>query len=100
MIRHIVMLNLPEGHNAAELEDVMDGLSRLNIAGFEGFEHGPNRDFESKSQDYPYGFICHFSDAAALERYAMDPNHQALGGRLVALCNGGANGIMVMDLDV
>ena len=100
MIKHIVMLNLPADHDTEELADIMVGLSELPLAGLEGFEHGPNRDFEAMSQDYPYGFICTFADEAALHRYANDPNHQALGGRLVALCNGGADGIMVMDLAI
>lgn len=100
MIQHIVMLNLPNDHDASELQDVMAGLSALEIEGFTGFEHGLNKDFEQKSQNYPYGFICTFADEAALERYAQNPDHQALGGRLVALCTGGADGIMVMDLAV
>ncbi len=102
MIRHIVMLNLEPGHNAKDLGDVMQGLADLQpqIDGFVAFEHGINRDFERKSQEYPYGFICTFNDAAALSAYADDATHKALGARLVAMCRGGAAGIMVMDLDV
>lgn len=100
MIQHIVMLNLPNDHDASELQDVMAGLSALEIEGFTGFEHGPNKDFEQKSQDYSHGFICTFSDEAALGRYAQTPDHLALGRRLVTLCTGDADGIMVMDLAV
>lgn len=100
MIQHVVMLNTRQDHDPAELTDVMVGLGELQIDGFNGFQHGPNKDLELKSQDYPYGFICTFQDEAALRRYASNPDHQALGARLVALCNGGADGIMVMDLAV
>lgn len=96
MIRHIVLLNLRGDHDAAELTAVMTGLGQLEM---HGFEHGPNRDFEGKTPNYPYGFICTFVDAPALALYADDPKHQALGARLVALCVGGADGILVMDLD-
>ena len=100
MIQHIVMLNLADGYDPVELEDVMAGLSSLEIDGFTAFAHGPNRDFEQKTQEYPYGFICTFSDEATLQKYAKDPDHKALGARLVALCTNGADGIMVMDLDL
>ena len=99
MIQHIVMLSLNEGYDQSELADVMQGLSVLQIPGFVGFTHGPNRDLENKTPDHPYGFICTFADADALRRYAGDAAHQALGARLVALCGGGG-GIMVIDLEV
>ena len=99
MIQHIVMLNLSD---RGDLPAVMDGLAGLvgEIDGFTEFAHGANIDLEMKSQNYAYGFICAFTDQAALERYAADPRHQALGGRLVAMCEGGGDGIMVIDLAV
>ena len=102
MILHFVGLNLRADHDAAELSGVMAGLAALVsvIDGFEGFEHGPNLDFEGKSADYPYGFLCRFTNAQALSAYADDPRHKALGGQLVEMCNGGADGIVVFDLDV
>lgn len=100
MIKHIVMLNLRPDHDAEELAAIMAGLDALDIKGFTGFSHGPNHDIENKSPDYPYGFICNFKDLQGLHRYASNPDHGALGARLVALCCGGADGIMVMDLDV
>lgn len=99
MILHVVMLGLPEGYDTAELALVMAGLKSLNIPGLQKFEHGPNIDLERKTQDYPYGFVCTFANQTALETYASDPHHQALGARLAALCGGGEN-IMVMDLAV
>jgi len=102
MIRHIVILELIPNHDVSELAEVMAELNALvgKIEGFTKFEHGPNRDLEEKSQAYPYGFICTFDDEASLQTYANDPRHQALGARLVAMCKGGGDGIMVMDLDI
>ena len=100
MIRHVVALSLsdPAGRDLAA---VMDGLAALvgAIPGFTGFAHGPNRDAEGKSPEYPYGFICDFADRAALDRYGADPRHVALGQRLVALCRGGGAGVLVFDLE-
>ncbi len=102
MIEHAVFLSLAPGHDPAELAGVMDGLRALvgEIDGFTGFRNGPNIDAEGKSPDHPYGFICTFEDRAALDCYAADPRHRALGARLVALCSGGAEGIVVYDLEV
>ena len=77
----------------------MNSLGALvgTIDGFEAFHHGPNIDLEGKSPEAAYGFTGVFSDKAAVLRYADDPRHQALGGRLVALC-GGADRIKVYDI--
>lgn len=101
MIQHIVALKLRDGVGPDSLQDLMQELSDLvpQIAGFAAFQHGPNLDREAKSPDFPYGFICTFDDDAALARYAEDARHQALGARLVALCHGGADGIVVYDLE-
>ncbi len=102
MIRHIVLLALHDDHDADELVTIMDQLAALagQLPGFTGFEHGANKDYEGKSQNYPYGFIGTFADAAALQTYATDARHSALGARLVDLCKGGAEGVMVIDLEV
>jgi len=98
MICHVVLLRLPEDHDAAELSAVMEGLAALDLPGLLSFGYGPNLDAEGLSPGYAYGFVVEFEDRAALDRYAADPGHRALGGRLVALCGGG--GIFVADLDV
>lgn len=101
MIQHIVLLHLRPDHDPQDLAAVMQGLSGLvgDIERFTAFTHGPNRDLEQKSARYPYGFVCTFTDTAALQAYAIDPRHQALGARLVALCHGGADGIFVADIE-
>ena len=102
MILHFVALNLKEPAGDGPLLAVLDGLAGLvgEIDGFVGFEHGPNLDFEQKSADFPYAFLCRFDDADAVARYANDPRHQALGAKLVSLCKGGADGITVFDIEV
>lgn len=102
MILHMVMLE-PEGDAAmGTILEAMDILETLSpqLAGLIDFRHGPNRDFEQKSQNYPYGFQCTFTDKAALDAYAAHPTHQRAGGMLVASCKNGADGIFVVDLEV
>ncbi|MCT8159472.1 Dabb family protein [Pseudoruegeria sp. SHC-113] len=101
MIAHCVFLDLRADADTNELAEVLAWLDALRgeIDGYDGFEAGPNRDYELKTPQYPWGFICRFRDAAALQVYAQDPGHKALGARLVAMCNGGADGILVFDLE-
>ena len=102
MIRHIALLDLPDDHDRAELGAVMAALDGLRgrIAGFSGFAHGPNRDFEGLSPNCAYAFSCDFDGPDTAHAYLNDPDHQALGVRLVALCHGGAKGITVVDMEL
>ncbi len=100
MLYHLVMLE-PEG----AMDDIMEAMTILDalkprLDGLISFRHGPNRDFEQKSERYPYGFLCTFRDKAALDAYAANPNHQRAGGLLVGACKGGVDGIFVVDLEV
>ncbi len=101
MIQHVVVMRLTAEASAAEVQAIMAGLAALTdrIDGFLAFSHGPNRDFEAKTPDWPYGFVCTFANDHALKTYATDPEHRALGARLVALCEGGADGVLVYDLE-
>lgn len=99
MILHTVLCALKPDADRTELAAVMAGLGALELEGFEAFAHGPNIDAEGKTPEYPYGFQCTFTDRAALDRYAEDAGHKALGARLVALCVGGGDGILVSDID-
>ena len=99
MILHSVFCALRPDRNPAELAAVMAGLAALPLDGLRAFMHGPNIDAEGKSPGHPYGFVATFTDRAALARYAADPAHRALGARLVALCSGGGDGIVVYDID-
>ncbi|WP_417250504.1 Dabb family protein [Celeribacter sp.] len=99
MILHTVFCALTPDHDPAELAAVMAGLEALELDGFVGFAHGPNVDAEGKTPRYPYGFQCTFTDRAALDRYAQDAGHRALGARLVAICEGGGEGVLVSDID-
>lgn len=102
MILHCVYLQLSEGYDHIELASVMSGLSDLcdDLSGCQGLKHGANVDLENKSPSFPYGFVATFDTTKALAAYALHPTHKALGARLCALCDGGAAGIIVYDLEV
>ena len=101
MIRHCVMLRLRTDADTVALDRIMLQLAKLvdQLEGCSGFWAGPNRDFESKTPGYLYGFTLDAYDARALAAYAVNPDHQALGAQLVELCEGGADGIRVYDIE-
>ncbi len=102
MLKHIVLLEPKDDDGLQQIIAAMDILGTLpgRIEGVIAFAHGPNLDFEVKSQRYPYGFVLTFADKAANDAYAADPDHRRAGAMLVAACKGGADGIFVADLSV
>lgn len=69
------------------------------IDGFIDIEFGQNIDLENKS-NCNAGFIIDFENQSALKRYTQNKQHQKLGTKLVSMCVGGAQGIIVFDLIV
>jgi len=102
MILHCVLCHFRPDVTPAERDPVIEGLRRLcaSMEGALGFDAGENLDFEGKSPDHGYGFVIRFTDKAASKAYANDPTHKQLGGALCDLCVGGADGIVVYDLDI
>lgn len=101
MLIHCVFLNVKPGHDTADTEAVLEGLGDLKseVDGMLDYKCGPNRDFENKTPDYPYGFVVTFRDRDAHLAYEKHPKHIELGGRLVGMCVGGAHGIAVYDIE-
>lgn len=102
MILHCVFCQFRDDAPEAARQEVLDALRAfsLTLPGVEGFDAGPNRDFEQKSQGFAAGFVIRFASKAALDAYAVHPEHQRLGAALVALCEGGGDGIVVYDLEL
>ncbi|MGB1147276.1 MAG: Dabb family protein [Alphaproteobacteria bacterium] len=102
MIMHCVFLNLAEDADIDRLMEayVMIGEVLDDIDGVYDYAAGPNRDFENKSPAYESGFVITFASKEALDAYAEHPRHKEAGAILVSLCFGGADGIIVFDLDV
>ena len=101
MIKHCVFLNFKSEISDSEQFDVFEGLSNLKnqVEGLNDFEYGNNLDFEKKSTDYNSGFIASFENRQALLEYNEHPEHALLGSKLVSMCKGGHQGIIVFDIE-
>lgn len=102
MIRHCVFFKFRTGVSADERAEIYAGLNALvgQIDGLLSAAFGPNISPEGLAQGFNDGFIMDLGDAAARDRYLVDPAHQAAGAKLVAALEGGRDGLIVFDLEV
>jgi len=102
MIRHCVFVKFRSDVDAAERAAIYAGLNALvgQIDGLLSADFGPNISPEGQNKGFDDGFIMDLADAAARDRYLVDPAHKAAGARLVAALEGGAAGLVVFDLEV
>jgi len=102
MIRHIVLTKFRPETTEETISGIYSGLSDLadRLSGARDFKGGRSESPEQIERGYMHGFVIDFDDWAALRNYADNPEHQTLGGQLVANAVGGIEGILVLDLDV
>jgi hypothetical protein len=101
MIRHIVLTKFKPDTQEAKIAEIYAGLSALanKLEGAQNFTGGRSESPEQIERGYMHGFVIDFDSWDALQRYADNPEHQALGGQLVENAVGGIDGILVLDLD-
>ncbi len=99
MIRHVVLLKL---HNAAEATQIFTALKALQpqIPGILTIASGIDCSPEGLQRGYTHGFTVDFIDAAARDAYLPHPAHQIVGGMVVAACEGGVDGVLVLDFEI
>lgn len=102
MIRHIVLIRFRPQLPAADVAAIDAAFRRLQarLDGFLSYCGGPDVNFEGLDRGYRYGHVLDFADQAARMRYHEDPEHKALGARLVAAAQEGVDGLLVVDLEV
>jgi hypothetical protein len=102
MIRHIVLTKFNPDTSEDKISEIYAGLSALadKLPGAQNFTGGRSESPEQIERGYMHGFVIDFDSWDALQIYAANEDHKALGGELVANAVGGIDGILVLDLDV
>ena len=103
MIRHFVCLRYKPGTPDETKETLMKDLAGLSghIDGILDFQSRPNISVEDPLvRDYRDVFWFDFRDLNVRDVYLEDPVHQAIGARIVAELEGGADGVFVFDYEV
>ncbi|WP_299746233.1 Dabb family protein [uncultured Tateyamaria sp.] len=102
MIRHIVLTKFKPDTSEDKIAGIYAGLSALayKLPGAQNFTGGRSESPEQIERGYMHGFVIDFDGWDALQTYADNDEHKALGGQLVENAVGGIDGILVLDLDV
>ena len=102
MIRHIVLTKFKPDASEETIKGIYNGLAALadRLPGAANFTGGRSESPEQIERGYMHGFVIDFDSWDALQTYADNEEHKALGGQLVANAVGGIDGILVLDLDV
>jgi hypothetical protein len=102
MIRHIVLARFRADVSETAREQVFASLSALKavVPGMIRFDAGANVSPEKLARGYGHAFVIDFVDVAARDAYLIHPDHKAAGGALVALTDGGVDGLIVFDFEI
>jgi hypothetical protein len=97
--RHVVLLRVRSDVSHATLQAVFDKLHALQsqLEGIVEIRSGANTSPEGMARGYTHAFTVDFTEAAARDRYLVDARHRAVGALLVDACEGGVDGILVVD---
>ncbi len=103
MIRHFVLLRFRDDVSDATKAGLYADLKALanHIKGIVDFHAGPNISVETPMiRGFNDAFWFDFADEAVRDAYLVDPDHQAIGGRIVAETIDGPEGVIVVDMKV
>jgi hypothetical protein len=103
MIRHFVLLRYRHDVPRADREALMRDLAAVvgAIPGCWAFRVHRNVSVEPPMiKGFLDGFTVDFADETARAAYLADPAHAAVGARIVAATEGGAEGVIVFDHDL
>lgn len=96
-ISHTVLLK-----TASEESDVLRVFEELRalikvVPGLLSFDGGKYTSPEGFNRGYTWGFNMMFTDAAARDAYLTHPAHVAAAQSVIAICEGGINGVLAFD---
>ena len=100
MLRHIVLLRFRETVPQATRDALMADLAAVvsAVSGCGNFHAYRNVSVEAPMiKGFRDGFTLDFADETARDAYLADPAHAAVGARIVAETEGGADGVIVFD---
>lgn len=103
MIRHCVFLKFKPEVTDAEKQKLYDELEALDgiLPGILKFDAKANSSPEiGMDKGFSDGFIIDFDTAKSRDIYLDAPEHKAVGAKLVAASQGGADGILVYDMEI
>jgi Stress responsive A/B Barrel Domain len=99
MIRHVVLMKLRDAAQAPQIFVALKAL-QSQIPGISNISTGSDCSPEGLQRGFTHGFTVDFVDAAARDVYLPHPAHQKVGAMIVAACEGGVDGVLVLDWEI
>lgn len=87
MLKHVVLFKFKAETTAADSDQLATGLGALpeRIAEIREFVFG--RDVVRSERSYDFGLVSSFDDRAALDAYAIHPDHQLVVAHVKQICS-------------
>jgi quinol monooxygenase YgiN len=78
MLKHIALIKFKPAAGVVQIRQVFQdiGLLQKAIPGIVDYSWGTNNSPEELNQDFEYGFVMTFKDAAARDAYLTHPAHE------------------------
>jgi Stress responsive A/B Barrel Domain len=99
MIRHVVLMKLRDAAQAPQIFVALKAL-QSQIPGISNISTGSDCSPEGLQRGFTHAFTVDFVDAAARDVYLPHPAHQKVGAMIVAACEGGVDGVLVLDWEI
>ena len=101
MIHHLVLLRLRRDAEPAAVEEMFAELAGLKrkIPGLVAFAGGPYSSPEGLHKGYTHGFAMVFKDAHSRDVYLPHPEHEKVKEKVLALLDGGLDGVVAFDFE-
>lgn len=99
MITHMVLLRVRKDVPAATVKRVMDSIGALDakIPGILSYAWGPYSSPEGMQKGFTHGFCMTFRDAASRDAYLPHPEHEIVKANVLAILDGGLDGVIAFD---
>ena len=99
MITHMVLLRLRKDVTKKQVDAVFADLAALKskIPGLLTFSGGAYSSPEGLGRGFTHGFCMTFADARARDLYLPHPEHEAVKALVLAVLDGGLDGVIAFD---
>jgi quinol monooxygenase YgiN len=95
MLKHVVFFKFKPEAGETEIADLQNSLRALPAVIPEIREFIVGRDVVRSERSYDLALISAFDDLAAMGRYQVHPDHQAVIAKVKTLCSG----VVAVDFD-
>jgi hypothetical protein len=99
MVTHMVLFRVRTDVDLRAIERVMSQIGALQgrIPGILSYSWGAYASPEGLNRGFTHGFCMTFRDAAARDAYLPHPEHEKVKAAVLAILDGGIDGVLAFD---